>query len=230
MAAAISSGRAMRPSGMFAACLARTAVASSGELTWASIGGVSSWSRRDRVRANAAILQFHRPGTCEERSAAERRRRCGQEIRATPRWYCCQDDRRAIAQMGQKLLNCEKDAACVDVEVVIEAVNGDVRQLHAVDGADIGNDDIQFMPVACDLRVEAIEVFEAAHIALYGAHAPPGRCSGFVQAFLIAAEYVDIGTFSAAKPLSCCEPNALLLPPVMTATFVSSRDMNSSVR
>jgi hypothetical protein len=41
IAAAISSGRAMRPSGMFAACLARTAAASSGDLVSASISGVS---------------------------------------------------------------------------------------------------------------------------------------------------------------------------------------------
>ena len=41
IAAAISSGRAIRPSGMFAACFARTAAACSGELASASISGVS---------------------------------------------------------------------------------------------------------------------------------------------------------------------------------------------
>src|SRR3954447_17446025 len=65
IAAAISSGRAMRPSGMFAACLARTAAASSDELTSASISGVSQGPGVDAavlVQTQAPALVARRDG------------------------------------------------------------------------------------------------------------------------------------------------------------------------
>ena len=65
MADAISSGRPMRPSGVIVEKNARAPSASSLVLNWPSMIGVSIGAGRQRVDADAAILQFHRPGSRE---------------------------------------------------------------------------------------------------------------------------------------------------------------------
>ncbi len=61
----------------------------------------------------------------------------------------------------------EQYAARVDVEVVVEALDRHILELHAVDRADIGDDDIELPAVRRDIRVEPIEIFELANVALH---------------------------------------------------------------
>jgi hypothetical protein len=66
----------------------------------------------------------------------------------------------------------EQHAPGVDVEIVVEALDGDISKLHTVDGADIGNHHVEPAAVGSDLGVEAVEILKLADVALYAGDVP----------------------------------------------------------
>jgi len=63
----------------------------------------------------------------------------------------------------------------VDVEIVVEALDGDIGELHAVDGADIGDHQVDLAAIGCDLGVEPVEVLELPDVALHAGDVPADR-------------------------------------------------------
>src|SRR4029077_9065627 len=95
-----------------------------------------------------------------------------------------QDDGCAIVQERQRLLHREQHAPGVDVEIVVEALDGDIGELHAVDGADIGDHHVDLAAIGCDLGVEPVEVLELPDVALHAGYVPADRGDRLVQFFL----------------------------------------------
>src|SRR4029077_13780984 len=118
-----------------------------------------------------------------------------------------QDDGCAIVQERQRLLHGEEHAPGVDVEIVVEALGGDIGELHAVDGADIGDHHVDLAVIGCDLGVEPVEVLELADVALYAGDVPTDRGDRLVQFFLTAGEDIDERPFGD-EPLRRCQSNS----------------------
>jgi hypothetical protein len=66
-----------------------------------------------------------------------------------------QDNRRAVVQKRQRLLHSEQHAPGIRVEIVVEALDGDIGELHAVDATDIGDHHVELAAVRSNLGVEA---------------------------------------------------------------------------
>jgi len=109
---------------------------------------------------------------------------------------------------------------------VVEALGGDIGELHAVDGADIGDHHVDLAVIGGDLGVEPVEVLELADVALYAGDVPTDRGDRLVQFFLTAGEDIDERPFGD-EPLRRCQ-SIPLVPPVITATLFCSLDMVAS--
>ncbi len=79
-------------------------------------------------------------------------------------------------------------------------------ELHAVDGADIGDHHVELAAIGSDLGVEAVEVLELADVALHAGDVPADRGDGLVQFFLATGEDIDEGPFGD-EPLCRCQSN-----------------------
>ena len=58
---------------------------------------------------------------------------------------------------------------------VVEALDGDIGELHAVDGADIDDHHVDLAAIGCDLGVESVEVLELPDAALHAGDVPADR-------------------------------------------------------
>src|SRR5258708_6594487 len=97
--------------------------------------------------------------------------------------------------LPQRLLHREQHARGVAVEIVVEALDGDIGELHAVDGADIGDHHVELAAIGSDLGVEAVEVLELADVARHAGDVQADRGDRLVQFVLTAGEDIDEGPF-----------------------------------
>jgi hypothetical protein len=89
---------------------------------------------------------------------------------------------------------------------VVEALEADVGELHAVDGADIGDHHVELAAVGRDPGVEPVEVLELADVALHAGDVPADRGDRLAQFFLTAREDIDERPFSR-EPLRSSQSN-----------------------
>jgi hypothetical protein len=68
----------------------------------------------------------------------------------------------------------------VDVEIVVEALDGDICELHAADGADIGDHHVELAAIRSDLGVELVKVLELADVTLHARDVAADLGDGFV--------------------------------------------------
>jgi len=97
----------------------------------------------------------------------------------------------------------EQHALGVRIEIVVEALDGDIGELHAVDAADVGDHHVELAAIGSDLGVEPVEVLELADVALHAGDVAADRGDRLVQFFLTAGEDIDERPFGD-KPLCCC--------------------------
>jgi hypothetical protein len=79
-------------------------------------------------------------------------------------------------------------------------------ELHAVDGADVGDHHVELAAIRSDLRVEAVEVLELANVTLHAGDVPADRGDRLVQFLLATGEDIDERPFSD-EPLRRCQSN-----------------------
>jgi hypothetical protein len=163
-------------------------------------------TRRDRVDPDAAVLELHRPGPAIGALGGCVGDTTGKAAQGGDR--AGQDDGCAVVQerQRQRLLHRKQHVPGVDVEIVVEALDGDIGELHAVDGAEVGNYHVEPAAIGSDLGVEAIKVLEPADVALHAGDVPADRGDRLVQFVLAAGEDIDERPVGD-EPLCRCHSN-----------------------
>jgi len=105
----------------------------------------------------------------------------------------------------------------------LKLLDGDIGELHAVDGADIGDHHVELAAIGSDLGVKAVEVLELADVAEHAGDVQADRGNRLVQFVLTAGEDIDEGPFATNR---CAAASPIpLVPPVITATLLCSLDI-----
>ena len=169
---AISSGRPSRPNGTAAANWARAWSAPSlVGACWSKIGvsigpGLIALTRMRRS-FNSAVQVRTKERTADGAVGGE----AGDALVLGDR--CDHDDRPAVIQKRQGLLDCEGEAARVDRKDLVEAFLGRLGEQLRIDDARPGEQDVDLALLAGDLGVEPVEIGEVGHVTLHAATLRP---------------------------------------------------------
>src|ERR1700730_17018029 len=90
---------------------------------------------------------------------------------------------------------------------MVEALDGDIGKLHAVDGADVRDHHVELAAIGSDLGVEAVEILELPDVALHAGDVPADRGDRLVKFVLTAGEDVDERPFGD-ETLCGCQSNS----------------------
>src|SRR6266404_3042417 len=192
---AISSGRPSRPrdgrgelgAGLVGAFLGRRLLVENRRVdrTWA-----------DRIDADAAVLQLGRPGADEGadcRLGGAVGGEAGDALVLGAR--CDHEDRPAVVQKRQGLLDREGQAARVDRKDLVVAFLRRLGERVRIDDARPGEQDVDLALLPGDLGVEPVEIGEVGHVTLHCGDTAADQRYRLVQFRLAAPGDVDERAF-----------------------------------
>src|ERR1700733_9027358 len=135
----------------------------------------------------------------------------------SPKHLTGHEDRSAIVEQRQRLLNCKQRAAHVQAEGRIEVLFGNFAQWYgfARAGARVQDVDLALYPLDC--IEQAVEVVEIGNVAAHSSHVPANQLDGLIERLLPPARDENVGAPSTnSLALASAMP---LDPPVMTSTL-----------
>ena len=157
------------------------------------VGGTGA----DDVDANVASLQFRGPGAGE---GADGGLGCGVDAIGGNAFDAddggVEDDAGSVRKEWQGLLYREEEAFYIAVEHAVEELFVDSVEVSVLEAAGVGEDDVEASFFFFDLREEAVKVFQAGYVTLYGRDVGADLFDGRVQLGLIASGDEDVGAFA----------------------------------
>jgi hypothetical protein len=118
----------------------------------------------------------------------------------------------------KSLLNSKDKTAHIDVECSINLLFCyGAEKSHLVPCACIGKDNVNALPILCNLRVEPVKVFQVGNISLDGRDILSNFRNGSIELFLSLPG--DVYVRPSLTNCSAVANPIPLLPPVMTANF-----------